>query len=74
MNITKKSQHSQQLQMAEKAVALLEKNLEGWRTAQLLRASREMGRSAGHNTMYLVVNPLSRVYIMNETLQECETR
>lgn len=58
--------------MAAPVLALLEKDLDDWRNAVLVKASKELGRGAGQNTIYLVVNQQSGVYIMNEALQECE--
>lgn len=52
--------------------ALLEKSIGGWRNAQVISGSREMGRSAGHNTVYIVLNQESRIFIMSQSLQECE--
>lgn len=58
--------------MAAPVLALLEKDLDDWGSAVLVKASKELGRGAGQNTVYLVVNQQSGVYIMNEALQECE--
>lgn len=52
------------------AAELLERDLEAWQHATLFRASKDLGRGAGHSTMVLVVNLRSRVYIMNETFQD----
>ena len=56
--------------MAAPVLALLEKDLDDWGSAVLVKASKELGRGAGQNTVYLVVNQQSGVYIMNEALQD----
>ena len=56
--------------MAAPVLALLEKDLDDWSSAVLVKASVPLGHGAGQNTVYLVVNQRSGVYIMNEALQD----
>lgn len=51
------------------ATELLERDLEAWQHAKLFRSSKDR-RGAGHSTVVLLLNPRSRVYVMNETFQD----